>query len=377
MDGEFRLARVRFRRRQAAEGEWTSSLLAPEVAEKLPYEPERAEVLPRWQNPQRAFVCLLLRSFGAPVGRYVLRGPADPLARPLFDSVRRAKTANGRATWIQGVFGLGDVEFPATRRKSLSAWIYAEGSASGKCALELGASGKKMSLEVYLDGEHQPEERYNELADALSGRLQISNNSAEPELSIDLMLWNDARASYAELRGPVSKGDELQIRAHSSAPVFMYAIWLDQEGALFPLFPWKELRWRSAQESSPRTSILLPAGGDGEDSKYEVGGSRGLEAIVLAATRSAIEPSRAARVFRSLAVRKSSGQRLAIQRPTIRRWNANGRAKLPVATIRTPTLTKPSAVATQMFGEIRRQLSGDFEQGVVCIFPNRGGTRTK
>jgi len=127
---------TRYRNAETDLSHWTSELRDLWDARKT-YEPGKLETLPKWLNPQRAMVVLLLRAEADQNPSFALVGPEQPLARSLFDAIRHKSGATGEATWIQRVFGAN---------RLLGLIFQTTGSSAGRLRVSLGPDLKKCKV---------------------------------------------------------------------------------------------------------------------------------------------------------------------------------------------------------------------------------------
>jgi hypothetical protein len=104
---------------------------------------------------------------------------------------------------------------------------------------------------------------------------------------IDIRLWDPADAARRGLSLhdpgvlPLKPGDRFRVEARVNRPAYLYVVWIDTEGHLWPGHPWREADWRRRGPESPAQKLSLPEeGGEG----FEVpAGPPGTETLVLLA----------------------------------------------------------------------------------------------
>ncbi len=84
---------------------------------------------------------------------------------------------------------------------------------------------------------------------------------------------------------PLKPGDGIAVEAEINPPAYLYIVWIDADGSVDPVYPWKPGHWedRPAQEQ-PVTRLRRP-----EDSFFPMGPSTpGMETLVLLARETAL-----------------------------------------------------------------------------------------
>jgi hypothetical protein len=83
--------------------------------------------------------------------------------------------------------------------------------------------------------------------------------------SVDIRIWRGPDGEAQKLRLgepgalPLYAGDKFRIEAHVEVPAYLYLFWINTEGQVLPLYPWKPGKWgtRPAQEQ-PARDVSLP-----------------------------------------------------------------------------------------------------------------------
>ena len=104
---------------------------------------------------------------------------------------------------------------------------------------------------------------------------------------MDVLVWNpqEKNRSGLTLRKagtlPMRPGDQIRIQAKLTHPMYAYLLWIDCEGRVAPIYPWRQGRWdlRPEQEQ-PISELSLP---QVLDEAWRLQGGPGMETLVLAA----------------------------------------------------------------------------------------------
>ncbi len=115
---------------------------------------------------------------------------------------------------------------------------------------------------------------------------------------MNLRVWGQEEASRR--RGaplddpstlPLRAGDQFLIEAKMSVPRYQYLVWIDVEGNVSPVFPWKNANWSELpEEHRPRAVLRLPSGD--ASSVWEIPqGPPGMETLLLLARESPLPES--------------------------------------------------------------------------------------
>jgi predicted Ser/Thr protein kinase len=86
---------------------------------------------------------------------------------------------------------------------------------------------------------------------------------------IDVRIWEPGNARRRDLglrdfgALPLKPGDQVRVAARMNRPAYLYVLWIDPEGKVAPVYPWKPGRWdeRPAEEQ-PVDRLSLPAEAD-------------------------------------------------------------------------------------------------------------------
>jgi hypothetical protein len=101
---------------------------------------------------------------------------------------------------------------------------------------------------------------------------------------------------------PLRANDWIRIEAQVNRPAYLYVVWIDTDGQVTPLWPWKDNDWaRLPAEPTPRDRLVLPALGDGKDIAPLSGGPPGIEALLLLAREAPLTAAENSEVMRILA----------------------------------------------------------------------------
>ena len=86
-----------------------------------------------------------------------------------------------------------------------------------------------------------------------------------------LRLWEpDAR--------PLKVGDKVRVDAEVNRPAFLYVLWIDTTGKVWPVFPWTEGEWAEREPEEPIQKLSLPRNTPDWENKP---GPPGMETLVL------------------------------------------------------------------------------------------------
>jgi len=105
--------------------------------------------------------------------------------------------------------------------------------------------------------------------------------------TIDIRVWNPSDPGRSGLglgdRGvlPLRPGDQIRVEARLNRPAYAYLVWIDSQGAAWPVYPWTPGDWtaRPARET-PQERLALP---EAADEGWPMQGPRGMETLVLLA----------------------------------------------------------------------------------------------
>jgi len=84
-------------------------------------------------------------------------------------------------------------------------------------------------------------------------------------VSVDVLVW---RPEDSEHRGlglrdpdalPLRAEDQIRIEVESSVPAYLYVFWIDTNGTVLPVYPWRPGHWEDRpEEEEPLTRLSLP-----------------------------------------------------------------------------------------------------------------------
>jgi serine/threonine protein kinase len=104
---------------------------------------------------------------------------------------------------------------------------------------------------------------------------------------LDVLVWDRTQQRYRSIREPgvlpLRTGARFYVEARLSRPAYLYAVWINTEGQVQPLYPWG-LDGRMPEERLPCDRLLLPLP-DPErgEQPWELEGPPGVETVVLVA----------------------------------------------------------------------------------------------
>ncbi len=108
------------------------------------------------------------------------------------------------------------------------------------------------------------------------------------DAALDLLFWDAARRAKVSLQEPgvlpVKQGDEFQVEVRLSRPGYVYLVWIDSEGKVGPVYPWKPgSAWEAGAAEEKLDRLLLPAAGAEGYGTWSIRGVAGVETLVLMA----------------------------------------------------------------------------------------------
>jgi DNA-binding winged helix-turn-helix (wHTH) protein len=110
--------------------------------------------------------------------------------------------------------------------------------------------------------------------------------SAALQGTLDLRIWepgNPERQDRSlEARGmlPLQPEDLVHLTVEMNAPAYLYLLWIDAQGQLIPLFPWRPGQWAERPpHEEPLQTVRLPEDAHG----WPLGGGSGIETLLLLA----------------------------------------------------------------------------------------------
>jgi hypothetical protein len=127
-------------------------------------------------------------------------------------------------------------------------------------------------------------------------RPAVQSPAAAPlRAAMDVLVWDpqDPARRGIGLREPgalpLRTRDQIRIAATLNRPAYVYLLWIDSEGQVLPVYPWRPGRWseRPAEES-PCDRLSLPPR---HDAGWPMGGVRGMETLVLLARDEPLPPA--------------------------------------------------------------------------------------
>ncbi len=119
---------------------------------------------------------------------------------------------------------------------------------------------------------------------------EVSRDGSAPlDAALELVFWDATAKRRAGIDEPgvlpVKSGDEFRIEVRLNRPAFVYLIWIDGQGNIAPVYPWKPESefpdWEAPVDERATTALSLPLGDDGAVLPIE--GAAGVETLVLLA----------------------------------------------------------------------------------------------
>jgi hypothetical protein len=168
---------------------------------------------------------------------------------------------------------------------------------------------------------------------------------------------------------PLKEGDLVRLEATVNRPVYPYVLWIDTEGKVLPIYPWRNGKWTDRRPERTVKQLSLPE--EEATGKWEIGGGPpGMETIVLLLRETPL-PKEKDRDWQKLLPDRPPQQ---AQNPTSAVWFENGqvvhheRERAPksfdVKRINDPVLE------TQRF--LHEKLSRDCDYTVAVSFAHQG-----
>ena len=122
--------------------------------------------------------------------------------------------------------------------------------------------------------------RNQQAGPATVGQSALSGN-------IIVFVWNPqdkARRGIplSSFRGlPLKAGDQVRLDVQLNRPAYLYIVWIDTEGSVYPVYPWRNGHWLDRPpEELPRQRLGLP---EAVDVGWPIAGPAGTETVMLLA----------------------------------------------------------------------------------------------
>jgi hypothetical protein len=153
------------------------------------------------------------------------------------------------------------------------------------------------------------------MAVLLPGRPKSSDGSGVAltplAAKLDVRVWKRANTSIglnlaAAGALPLRAGDWMRVEADINHPAYVYAIYLDAEGDISPLFPWRKYNWDDRPAEQKRTRLHLPEDPVKDAAPLEPGPS-GIEAVLLLSRDEPLSPEEVG-TLRRLLTKAPQGQ---------------------------------------------------------------------
>lgn len=118
-----------------------------------------------------------------------------------------------------------------------------------------------------------------------SGKKPLSTQALSG--TVDVLIWTplDESRRGISLRDsgalPLRTGDRIRVDASLSRPAYVYLIWVDSAGKVWPVYPWQAGSWAERPDTeSPVDHVVLP---QHLDEGWPMGGRPGMETLLLLA----------------------------------------------------------------------------------------------
>jgi hypothetical protein len=224
-------------------------------------------------KPARGLLILLLRCFadGAASRDFELQGR---FAQPLGGAVVGPPAA-APAFWLREIFykdmrSSGSAKSEDPKYGLTAACFLATNAKKPECKVRMlpellnliSPPGQTPKIYFHLNSGGRERDihcrEFNEIADRLEGvrgpDLRIS--------SMEAAFWRD-HPGGAVIRLEIDKqrlqiGDRLSLSVKLNRPGYLALIWVDGEGAVAPLHPWRDFSWASPQAATPSAIIEWP-----------------------------------------------------------------------------------------------------------------------
>lgn len=137
-----------------------------------------------------------------------------------------------------------------------------------------------------------PSERQPSTKSKSPGNESVVHMNAEEltdfddSLTFDLSIWRPGDESRqgrsVRERGilPISERDGLRVEVETSPARYVYLLWIDAKGRLYPVYPWRPGEWDELQATAAVSRVSLP---EAADTAWPNTGETGMETLVLLA----------------------------------------------------------------------------------------------
>jgi serine/threonine protein kinase len=103
---------------------------------------------------------------------------------------------------------------------------------------------------------------------------------------------------------PLRPNDWIRIEATLNRPAYLHVVWIDTDGTVLPLWPWDDGDSpKLPAEQAPRDRLTLPESVDGKDIMPRTGGPPGIEALLMLARETPLDPAENAELMKILSRR--------------------------------------------------------------------------
>ena len=143
-------------------------------------------------------------------------------------------------------------------------------------AVALGL-GMVLALAFTLAAWHQPKMQQSvpPIPPALKGDIDV--RISEPGKPEGLHLQLSDKETL-----PVKVGDKIQVEVSLNREAYLYVVWIDTEGRVTPVDPWKDGKWGEREKEKPRSSLGIGA--------KVANGPAGMETLLLLAREDILPP---------------------------------------------------------------------------------------
>ncbi len=204
---------------------------------------------------------------------------------------------------------------------------------------------------------------------------QTPRQAGPLEGNVDVLIWDpdDPARRGLGLREPgalpLRAGDQIRVEAVLNGPLYVYLIWIDCEGKVFPVYPWHRGDWTERpDEEQPRARLALP---EQLDRGWPMQGGPGMETLMLLARKTPLPPDEdLASLLADLEPQPMQNARSLVE------FHAGTIITEAVSRDRGPVFFDPQRIddpVLQTQQKLAERLSPHFELIRAVSFANRGG----
>lgn len=112
---------------------------------------------------------------------------------------------------------------------------------------------------------------------------------------VDVLIWENENPARHRLgirdpnALPLKPGDGIRVAAQLNRAAYVYLLWIDSEGKVFPVYPWEPGDWlQRPDDESPRAQVNLP---EQADIGWPMSGGPGMETFLMLARDTPLPPN--------------------------------------------------------------------------------------